>query len=237
MADPLTGLPLGTVPRVGSTVAAVAGFDLTFSPAKSISTIWALADDDTRKVIYACHRKAIEFVLAYAEREIFHSRSGTNGIVQEDVEGVIATAFTHWDNRAGDPQLHDHVVVWNRARSCSDGQWRTLDSRGLYKSVVALSEMQQGVLSDNLTQALGVGWEARARRHSERPRWEVTGVPEALLTEFSQRNEQVEAHKDRMVADFVSAMGRQPTPTEVMDMRRRATILTRPEKSIELWLP
>jgi conjugative relaxase-like TrwC/TraI family protein len=230
MADPLTGLPLGSVPRAGSKIAAVAGFDLTFSPTKSVSTAWALADESTRRVIYACHRQAIQFVLAYAEREVFHSRSGTNGIVQEDLDGVIAAAFTHWDNRAGDPQLHDHVVVWNRARSRSDGQWRTLDSRGLYKSVVALSEMHQGVLSDYLTQALGVGWEARARRHSERRRWEIAGVPEALLAEFSQRNEQVEALKDRMVAEFVAAMGRQPTTTEVMNMRRRATVLTRPEK-------
>jgi conjugative relaxase-like TrwC/TraI family protein len=230
MADPLTGQPLGTVPRAGSKIAAVAGFDLTFSPAKSVSTAWALADESTRSVIYACHRKAIEFVLAYAEQEVFHSRSGTNGIVQEDVQGVIAAAFTHWDNRAGDPQLHDHVVVWNRAQSRSDGEWRTLDSRGLYKSVVALSEVHQGVLSDYLTQALGVGWEGRARRHSDRPRWEIAGVPEALLSEFSQRNEQVEAHKNRMVAEFVAVMGRQPTATEVMDMRRRATVLTRPKK-------
>ena len=118
---------------------------------------WALADRDTKALIYACHRRAIEVVLTYAEREVFHSRSGTNGVVQEDVEGVVAAAFTHWDSRAGDPQLHDHVVVANRARSVSDGTWRTLDSRGLFKSVVALSELHQGVLSDLLTEGVGVG--------------------------------------------------------------------------------
>ena len=90
--------------------------------------------------------------------------------------------------------------------------------------------MHQGVLSDYLTQALGVGWDARARRHSERPRWEIRGVPVALLAEFSQRNEQVEAEKDRLVAEFMAALGRQPTSNEVMDMRRRATLLTRPAK-------
>ena len=135
----------------------VAGFDLTFSPSKSVSTAWALADRDTKEQIYACHRRAIEVVLAYAEREVFHSRSGTNGVVQEDIEGVVAAAFTHWDSRAGDPQLHDHVVVANRAQSVSDGTWRTLDSRGLFKSLVALSELHQGVLSDLLTDLIGVG--------------------------------------------------------------------------------
>ena len=78
---------------------------------------WALADPATKEVIYNCHRRAIDVVLAYAEREVFHSRSGTHGVVQEDIDGVVATAFTHFDSRAGDPQLHDHVVVANRARS------------------------------------------------------------------------------------------------------------------------
>ena len=181
----------------------VAGFDLTFSPSKSVSVAWALADRETKAQIYACHRRAIEVVLTYAEREVFHSRSGTNGVVQEDIEGVVAAAFTHWDSRAGDPQLHDHVVVANRARSVSDGTWRTLDSRGLFKSVVALSELHQGVLSDLLTKELGWGWDGRARRHSEQLRFEVTGVPEALMAEFSQRSAAIEERKT--VSDWSSS--------------------------------
>ena len=37
---------------------------------------------------------------------MFSSRSGSGGVVQEDVAGVVAAAFDHWDFRAGDPQLH-----------------------------------------------------------------------------------------------------------------------------------
>ena len=208
----------------------VAGFDLTFSPSKSVSVAWALADRDTKAAIYACHRRAIEVVLSYAEREVFHSRSGTNGVVHEDVEGAVAVAFTHWDSRAGDPQLHGHVVVANRARSRSDGTWRTLDSRGLFKSMVALSELHQGVLSDLLTEVLGWGWEGLTRRHSERLRFEVEGVGEALMAEFSQRSVAIEGRKNVLVAEFAAARGRQPTSTEVLDLRRRATLETRSTK-------
>ena len=208
----------------------VAGFDLTFSPSKSVSTAWALGDRNTKAQIYSCHRRAIEVVLTYAEREVFHSRSGTNGVVQEDVEGVVAAAFTHWDSRAGDPQLHDHVVVANRARSVSDGTWRTLDSRGLFKSVVALSELHQGVLSDLLTKELGWGWDGRSRRHSEQLRFEVTGVPEALMAEFSRRSAAIDERKTVLIGEFVAAYGRQPTSVEVLDLRRRATLETRPAK-------
>ncbi|MHB1534142.1 MAG: relaxase domain-containing protein [Acidimicrobiales bacterium] len=69
--------------------ATVAGFDLTFSPSKSVSVAWALADQGTKAVIYECHRRAIDYTLAYAERNVFHSRSGKDGVVQEDVTGVV----------------------------------------------------------------------------------------------------------------------------------------------------
>jgi len=216
--------------RGGRLRAPVAGFDLTFSPSKSVSVAWALADADTRAVIYSCHRRAIDIVLTYAEREVFHSRSGKGGVVQEDVGGVVATAFTHWDSRAGDPQLHDHVVVVNRARSVSDGAWRTLDSRGLFKNAVALSELHQGVLADLLTEALGWGWDGRARRHSDQLRFEVTGGSEALLTEFSQRAAVIEDRKTALISQYAAAHGRQPTSVEVLRLRQRATLETRPLK-------
>ena len=226
------GVPSATVNRshTGMTRAPVAGFDLTFSPTKSVSTAWALADAETKATIYACHRQAIEAVLAYAEREVFHSRSGKNGVVQEDVEGVVATAFTHFDSRAGDPQLHDHVVVANRARSISDGEWRTLDSRGLFKSVVMLGELHQGVLADLLTKHLGWGWDGRPRRHAEGFRFEVSGVPQTLLAEFSQRAAVIEERQETLIPAFVVAHGRPPTTTEIVKLRQRATLETRPAK-------
>jgi conjugative relaxase-like TrwC/TraI family protein len=228
--DPATGHKIPKRTWSGTNRAPVAGFDLTFSPSKSISTAWALADADTKETIGACHRRAIEVVLAYAEREVFHSRSGKNGVVQEDVEGVVATSFTHWDSRAGDPQLHDHVVVANRARSVSDGVWRTLDSRGLFKSVVMLGELHHGILADLLTKELGWDWDERSRRHSDQVRFEVTGVPETLLAEFSQRAAAIEERKEVLIPAFVAAHGRPPTTTEIIKLRQRATLETRPAK-------
>jgi conjugative relaxase-like TrwC/TraI family protein len=230
-SDPVSGELVGARPRAPAGGAPVAGFDLTFSLSKSISVMWALGDDETRNVIEKCYRQAIEFVISYAEREVFCSRSGTNGIVSEDVTGVIATAFTHFTSRADDPQLHDHVVVWNRARSVSDGKWRTLDSKAIFKATTTLSELHQGVLSDLLTAELGVGWEARGRRHSSKPRYEITGVPEALMSEFSQRAEQIAARGDELNLSFVEAHGRRPTVVETMRLRQVATIATRPEKT------
>ncbi len=110
----------------------MAGFDLTFSVPKSVSTACALADPATREVIHAARRRALRLVIGYAEDRVFASRSGKGGCVQEDVRGVVAAAFDHWDSRAGAPQLHTHVVVMNRVQTL-DGTWRTIDSKALFR--------------------------------------------------------------------------------------------------------
>jgi conjugative relaxase-like TrwC/TraI family protein len=231
LSDPVSGEPLGGRLSVPGNSAPVAGFDLTFSPSKSVSTAWALADEDIKAVIADCHRQAIDYVLSYAEAHVFHSRSGAGGIVEEDVTGVIATSFTHFTSRMDDPQLHEHLVVWNRATSVSDGKWRTLDSKAIFKATTTLSELHQGVLSDLLTAALGLGWEARGRRHSTKPRYEITGVAESLMAEFSRRSEQIAEHSERLRAEFKAAHGRSATAVEDIRLHAVATIATRPDKT------
>jgi conjugative relaxase-like TrwC/TraI family protein len=226
-ADPITGRQLATK-KVRAN--GVGSFDLTFSPSKSVSVAWALADRATRDVIYRCHQEAITYVLDYAEREVFRVRAGTNGVVVDETNGVIAAAFTHFDSRAGDPQLHDHVVVMNRAQSARDGVWRTLDSRSIFASTVELSELHQGVLADLLCQELGWDFDARSRRHSSAPKWEVTGVANDLMAEFSRRSEGIELEKIRLIEQFESDHGRLPTDVEVLRLRQTATLATRPAK-------
>ena len=225
-ADPITGEVLGRVPSTK----AVGGFDLTFSPSKSVSVAWALADHETREAIYRCHQRAIAEVLAYAEREVFHTRSGKQGCVEENVVGVVAASFTHFDSRDGDPQLHDHVVVLNRVQVKDDGAWRTLDSRGLFASAVMLSEMHQGVLSDLLTAELGWGWDAHARRSSPAPKWEVADVSQRLMEEFSTRTTAILVAKDRLITQFEEDHHRAPTDVEVLKLRQTATLATRRAK-------
>ncbi len=230
LADPVSGVSVAGARSVPGNAVPVAGFDLTFSPSKSVSVAWALADEGTKAVIYECHRQAVAYVLAYAEAHVFRSRSGSQGMVEEDISGVIAAAFTHWTSRADDPQLHDHVV-WNRARSLSDGKWRTLDSRSIFKATTTLSELHHGVLSDLLTGALGVGWDARGRRHSSRPRYEIAGVPEALMAEFSQRAAQIAEHNQRLRAQFLAVHGRGASAVEDMRLAQQATLATRSDKT------
>ena len=50
------------------------------------------------------------------------------------------------------------------------------------------------------------------------------------MAEFSQRSAAIEERKTVLIGEFVAAYGRQPTNVEVLDLRRRATLETRPDK-------
>lgn len=226
LQDPVTGRQLGRAPSAS----AVAGFDLTFSAPKSMSVLWAFAEDETREAILGAHHRSLQQVIAHAESHVFASRIGVNGVVTIPVRGVVAAAFGHWDSRAGDPQLHTHVVVLNRVQGF-DGVWRTLDSKALFAQAVELSELYNGLLADHLTNTLGVSWIPETRLHSDVPKWEIDGIPTALRDEFSQRSKDIAASKDDLIAQFQQTHGRLPTSDEVLKLRQKATLETRPDKT------
>ncbi|MBY0688812.1 MobF family relaxase [Microbacterium marinilacus] len=216
------------------TGAPVAGFDLTFSVPKSVSTLWAISDGGAQALIAQAHHAALQDVLALLEREVAATRVGAKGprgaVAQVPVRGVVAASYDHYDSRSSDPQLHTHVVVANRVQAARDGKWRTLDSRALHSAVTGLSEHYNAVLADHLTLMLGIGWEARERGPGRSTAWEITGVPQELMDEFSSRTRDIEQAKDRLVAEYVEKHGRQPSPKLLWQFRQQATLETRPPK-------
>lgn len=218
------------------TGAPVAGFDLTFSAPKSVSTLWAVADAGTQALIAKAHHEAMKDVLDLLERDVAMTRIGTEGprgaVAQVEVRGVVAAAYDHYDSRASDPQLHTHVVVANRVQGVHDGKWRTLDSRELHAAVTGLSEHYNAVLSDHLSRLLSVTWEAHGRGTGRMDRWEIAGVPQELMDEFSSRTKDIERVKERLVEEYVSKHGRQPSRARLWQIRQQATLETRPPKEL-----
>jgi conjugative relaxase-like TrwC/TraI family protein len=215
---------------------AVAGFDYTFSVPKSVSAIWAVADAGTQSLIAAAHHAAVAEMVELIEGEVAATRVGATGpdgaVAQVDVMGVAATAFDHYDSRSHDPQLHTHVVISNKVKTVQDCKWRTLDGRPMHRAVVAVSEMYNAVLADHLTRTLGLGWEIRERGRDRNPAWEITGVPEELIGEFSTRSKFIEEEKNRLIDAYVARHGRQPSSKTVLKLRAQATLATRPEKAV-----
>ncbi len=215
---------------------AVAGFDYTFSIPKSASVLWAVADAGVQALVAQAHHAAVAEMVAFIEREVAATRVGATGpdgaAAQVDVSGVIATAFDHYDSRAGDPHLHTHVVISNKVQTVQDGKWRSLDGRPMHAATVALSEMHEAVFADHMTRAFAVGWEQRDMGRDRNPAWAIEAVPDELVSEFSTRSHHIEVEKDRLIAEYVERHGRQPSTATILKLRAQATLATRPEKEV-----
>jgi conjugative relaxase-like TrwC/TraI family protein len=116
--DPGTGERLR--PEHGRTK--VAAFDLTFSAPKSVSVLFAIADEETSGALLEAHERSVHAAFAYVEREACFTRRGQNGIRRVRGEGFLAAACRHRLSRAGDAQLHTHVVVANMTRAEGAGR-------------------------------------------------------------------------------------------------------------------
>lgn len=185
---PATGDQLARPPRGAIRVP---GFDLTFSAPKSVSVLYALGDDDVRGAVRDAHDAAVEAALGYMERHAAMGRRGKGGAQSVLGNGFLGAAFRHRTSRAGDPQLHTHVLVANMTRG-PDGRWTALDGRRLYAHAKTGGFLYQAQLRAELVRRLGLQFTPVRRGVGE-----VDGLPKPLLKAFSRRRAEVEAELER----------------------------------------
>jgi conjugative relaxase-like TrwC/TraI family protein len=210
----------------------VAGFDLTFSPVKSVSALWALAPAEIARQVEAAHQDAVHATLGMLEREVAFTRVGKGGIRQVPVTGLVAAAFEHRDSRTGDPDLHTHVVVSNKVQSLPEegGRWLTLDGRMLFKAKVMASEHYNTHLEAGLVERLGVAFVDRPSPEGKRPVREIDGIDPALLATWSSRRQAIEARQRELASTFRADHDRTPTIIESLALAQQANLETRPGK-------
>lgn len=155
---------------------------------------------------------------------------GDGAVAQEDIVGIAATAYDHWDSRLGDPQLHTHVVISNKVKTVQDGRWRSLDGRPMHAAVVAISEHYNAVLADRITRTFGIEWDQRDRGKDRNSAWELAPVSEVLIREFSSRSRAIDKEKDRLIEEYVElVLGSHSFGPLSAELRRpRPTITTSP---------
>ncbi len=209
----------------------VAGFDLTFSPVKSVSTLWAIAPPEIARAIEAAHHAAVADTLAWLEREVAFTRMSVGGVRQVPVTGLIGAAFTHRDSRAGDPDLHTHVAISNKVRSIEafGSRWLALDGRVLFKAKVTASERYNTRLEAELAARLGVAFVAR-EVPGKRPIREIDGVDPRLAQYWSSRRSAINLRRGELAAAFQADHGRPPTAVEALALAQQANLETRQAK-------
>jgi DNA primase catalytic core len=209
---------------------AVAGYDLTFSPVKSVSTLWAIAPPEVAAVIEQSHADAVADTLRWLEDHATYTRTGHHGVAQVEVRGLIAAAFTHRDSRAGDPDLHTHVAISNKVQTL-DGRWLALDGRPVYRNNVPASERYNTRLEALLVDRLGVRFADRPGADpTKRPVREIVGIDGPLPRLWSSRRRAIDVRRLALARQFQTDHGRPPTAVEAMSLAQRANLETRQAK-------
>ena len=189
-----------------------------------------MADPAVAAVIERAHQAAVKDALRFIEEHALFTRTGPQGIRQVNVRGLVATAFTHRDSRAGDPDLHTHVAVANKVQTL-DGRWLSIDGRVLFKANVAASETYNTALEQHLRDSLGVRFAERPGTDpGKRPIREIVGVDSRLNRRWSTRRAHIETRRGELAIQFQRDHGRPPTPVEALHLAQQATLETRDAK-------
>ncbi len=171
----------------------VVGFDLTLSPSKSVSLIWALGSDaDARHVEEALHAARDE-VERYLESTACFVRRGHAGTVVEEGKGFLGAVFTHRTSRLGDPGIHLHWTVFN-VTDGPDGRRTALDGKALYRERYAAEAVFQATLRRELVVRLGLVFDEMDRHGVA----EVVGISADMRRAFSRRRTEIVAEMKRL---------------------------------------
>lgn len=170
------------------------GFDMTFSAPKSVSILVGLGADPKLEVL---HDKAVEKAIQLIETEFAQARVVIDGTVHYvDTGNLVVAAFRQPSSRANDPALHTHGVTMNITFTSEDGRARSLAS-DINGNFGVVEQLQQHVTYAGLLYR--TEYANLLKEHGYRLRdigkglFEIDGVPDDVLKEFSTRRADIEA--------------------------------------------
>ncbi len=158
-------------------------YDLTLNAPKSFS-IMAVTMGDRR--IREWHSQAV--LRTFARIEKMASRRVHEGGSDESLKRTASIAcarYAHDANRALDPQLHDHLVVFNMTPDADDGKNYAVESNEWFRSSACFTAVYRDELA---SQALRGGYDLE---------FDSDGAPQIrgmndLVKEFSSRSNEIE---------------------------------------------
>src|SRR6202049_1855686 len=169
-------------------------YDFTLSAPKSISVVAALGEDDR---LVQAHQRAVDVALQELEASAA-ARVRIDGANENRRTGNLVLAVYHHDtSRELDPQLHTHAVAGNLTYDGTEGRWKALQASDIYAQRAYLTEVYRNTLAHEV-RALGYDIDNRHDARGGDLGFEIRGVSEELLRNYSQRSQQ----RDQAVEAF-----------------------------------
>jgi len=176
-------------------------YDFTCSAPKSVSVLAVTLDD--QRLIEA-HEAAAR--LAFRELETFAAaRVRKQGARKDRLTGnLVAASFVHDSSRELDPQLHTHFTVFNATFDKDERCWKALEARGMYDAIRYGTAIYRNELAKRVQQ---IGYRITQAEHG----FDIEGVSDAVLKQFSKRAQQ----RDAVVQEMEAKLGRKLSNDEI----------------------
>jgi conjugative relaxase-like TrwC/TraI family protein len=187
------------------------GTDFEFSAPKSFS-IQALVNGDRRLI--DVHRSAVAIARQRIEATIATRVTEHGTLRLEFTRSAVIAQFEHATSRAGDPDLHSHVVVLNLTRR-ADGQWRSIENAEMFKEQRLMYETY---LSELAKGAKDLGYGITIGKYGNP---ELAHITREQIEHFSRRSREVETKLES------EGLTREASTPEA---KRRAALSTRKAK-------
>ena len=238
-------------------------YDYTFSVPKSVSVLWASllqaaaeagaehreADakrfSERAEQIQVAVKRANNRMMKLAEQRLAYVRTGHHSATSgqwRDADGFIVASFPQHTNREGDPQLHVHNAIANRAQRAdgADGKWRALHGSPLFKEKLGLGAYGERFLE----QELGRFEWLRTVRRADGNSFEIGGISEEAADAYSYRTKELRDRYRELEAQYIADHGHAPAKQARWALKQRAALETRdakehnppaPERELTAW--
>jgi len=200
------------------------GYDFNFHCPKSVSVAYEFTQDER---ILDAFKMSVNQTMREIESEI-KTRVRKQGANENRTTGnMIWAEFVHFTarpvNGVPDPHLHAHCYTFNTTWDDEEKKWKAGQFRDLKADAPYFEAAFHARFSRQLAE-LGYRIERTAKG------WELAGVPQRVLDEFSKRTEQVEQKAKEL--GITSAKGKDGLAAMTRERKRKD--MEKPE-SRELW--
>ena len=166
------------------------GMEIVVSPHKTVAELGVIGRAGDMHEIVDAERDA---TMAYLD-EVVMDRGGRRGRAQVRIptSGLTWAVSRHATTRAGDPQVHDHVLVANVVRMGDErGGWKGLDTGLLRDHLHAATAVGRMAAAAKAVE-LGYGVEADPGPSGRLGGWAVAGIPREASEVHANRSAQID---------------------------------------------
>ena len=171
-------------------------------------------------------------IVAWIEQHLAYVRTGHHSATSgewRDADGLVVGAFVQHTNRDGEPNLHIHLEILNRAQRAdgADDKWRALHGRPVWAERLYLGALTTRILAGKLT-VIGIP----LVKQEDGNGFDVGGIERETMAAYSKRSADVDAAKRELIAKYeASHEGRAPDRATLYKLRKKATVETREAKA------